>query len=317
MTSAAKSPDFFSMPLPTSYRTKRETEALLAFSSASTVCLSFFTKGCPSSVTSLRNFCTLPSTIFATMSAGFPDRSEEHTSELQSHRDLHSFPTRRSSDLLVVLHERLPEQRYFPEELLHASFHHFRNDVRGFPRLGGLGRSDAALLFDQVCRNIVLRQALGLGSGDVHGKIASELLVAAADVDQHADLPVVDVLRQPSLGLDPREAADRHVLADLAHERSARLLDRGTAERQRRERRHVRGVPACDPLGERVRELDEILALADEVGLAVDLHDSARAPVLRDVDRHNTFRRRAARGLRRLVAQPDAEGVVAIHVAKD
>src|SRR3712207_1496656 len=27
-------------------------------------------------------------------------RSEEHTSELQSRRDLHSFPTRRSSDLL-------------------------------------------------------------------------------------------------------------------------------------------------------------------------------------------------------------------------
>src|SRR5262252_2841720 len=31
----------------------------------------------------------------------FP-RSEEHTSELQSHSDLHSFPTRRSSDLLPV-----------------------------------------------------------------------------------------------------------------------------------------------------------------------------------------------------------------------
>src|ERR671927_443520 len=29
----------------------------------------------------------------------FAGRSEEHTSELQSHRDLHSFPTRRSSDL--------------------------------------------------------------------------------------------------------------------------------------------------------------------------------------------------------------------------
>src|SRR5262252_9247025 len=29
-------------------------------------------------------------------------RSEEHTSELQSHRDLHSFPTRRSSDLLAL-----------------------------------------------------------------------------------------------------------------------------------------------------------------------------------------------------------------------
>src|SRR5476649_2735730 len=31
----------------------------------------------------------------------FVRRSEEHTSELQSHRDLHSFPTRRSSDLEV------------------------------------------------------------------------------------------------------------------------------------------------------------------------------------------------------------------------
>src|SRR5579875_1886954 len=30
----------------------------------------------------------------------FCRRSEEHTSELQSHSDLHSFPTRRSSDLL-------------------------------------------------------------------------------------------------------------------------------------------------------------------------------------------------------------------------
>src|SRR5476649_1657708 len=31
--------------------------------------------------------------------AMYVQRSEEHTSELQSHRDLHSFPTRRSSDL--------------------------------------------------------------------------------------------------------------------------------------------------------------------------------------------------------------------------
>src|SRR5476649_2960372 len=33
------------------------------------------------------------------MSGVVDARSEEHTSELQSHRDLHSFPTRRSSDL--------------------------------------------------------------------------------------------------------------------------------------------------------------------------------------------------------------------------
>src|SRR5882672_4899880 len=32
-------------------------------------------------------------------------RSEEHTSELQSHSDLHSFPTRRSSDLMLGVQE--------------------------------------------------------------------------------------------------------------------------------------------------------------------------------------------------------------------
>src|SRR5882672_4017101 len=37
--------------------------------------------------------------INAGNSSGSPTRSEEHTSELQSHSDLHSFPTRRSSDL--------------------------------------------------------------------------------------------------------------------------------------------------------------------------------------------------------------------------
>src|SRR5882672_8236358 len=35
-------------------------------------------------------------------------RSEEHTSELQSHSDLHSFPTRRSSDLLASSREFSP-----------------------------------------------------------------------------------------------------------------------------------------------------------------------------------------------------------------
>src|SRR5579875_3631547 len=42
-------------------------------------------------------------------------RSEEHTSELQSHRDLHSFPTRRSSDLALQI--QLP-----PSPLLHSSY---------------------------------------------------------------------------------------------------------------------------------------------------------------------------------------------------
>src|SRR5215211_5869057 len=36
-------------------------------------------------------------------------RSEEHTSELQSHSDLHSFPTRRSSDLEPLGHVELAD----------------------------------------------------------------------------------------------------------------------------------------------------------------------------------------------------------------
>src|SRR3712207_4159930 len=35
---------------------------------------------------------------------GNPERSEEHTSELQSRRDLHAVPTRRSSDLIFKSH---------------------------------------------------------------------------------------------------------------------------------------------------------------------------------------------------------------------
>src|ERR1035437_6373225 len=41
----------------------------------------------------------LPHHVDDATAGGGAHRSEEHTSELQPHRDLHSFPTRRSSDL--------------------------------------------------------------------------------------------------------------------------------------------------------------------------------------------------------------------------
>src|SRR5882672_741481 len=52
--------------------------------------------------------CLVWSSISTVVFFAFPEtieffdakRSEEHTSELQSHSDLHSFPTRRSSDLI-------------------------------------------------------------------------------------------------------------------------------------------------------------------------------------------------------------------------
>src|SRR6202022_3850151 len=52
-----------------------------------------------------RSYCTTPrshrppSDREARTGCPAKPRSAEHTSELQSHRDLHSFPTRRSSDL--------------------------------------------------------------------------------------------------------------------------------------------------------------------------------------------------------------------------
>src|SRR5882672_153309 len=49
-------------------------------------------------------------------------RSEEHTSELQSHSDLHSFPTRRSSDLFL----------------------HFQDEIGRAPYLGGIGHDCGA-----------------------------------------------------------------------------------------------------------------------------------------------------------------------------
>src|SRR5215211_4103890 len=56
-------------------------------------------------------------------------RSEEHTSELQSHRDLHSFPTRRSSDLLRRL-PRVPEAvAYIPAAVWAAGTSHDRAGV--------------------------------------------------------------------------------------------------------------------------------------------------------------------------------------------
>src|SRR4030095_3409083 len=50
-----------------------------------------------------------PDSIEMTAADSVVRRSEEHTSELQSHRDLHSFPTRRSSDLPSIV----PPWRFF------------------------------------------------------------------------------------------------------------------------------------------------------------------------------------------------------------
>src|SRR5215211_147206 len=70
-----------------------------------------------------------------------PRRSEEHTSELQSHSDLHSFPTRRSSDLLetLVADDRLDLEHLGAGHLrlLACALHHA---LLASPRPTGAGR---------------------------------------------------------------------------------------------------------------------------------------------------------------------------------
>ena len=56
------------MPSPTTYRVKPFTVVAFSLSICSTVCLSFLTNAWLSSETSLRNFCTEPSTRRATIS---------------------------------------------------------------------------------------------------------------------------------------------------------------------------------------------------------------------------------------------------------
>ena len=112
--------------------------------------------------------------------------------------------------------------------------------------LAGLGRSSAAsrprsgarLRPAPPARRCVERARLG--GRDVHRQVLAEVGVAAGHVDQHADLgAAVHVAGDRALGFHALEAADRHVLADLAHQRGTRRLDRAFAERQRRQRGDV------------------------------------------------------------------------------
>src|SRR5260221_443720 len=62
------------------------------------------------------------------------ERSEEHTSELQSHSDLHSSPTRRSSDLFPSVKERAQRcSRPTPSLLSSRLLRSERSDAVGPP----------------------------------------------------------------------------------------------------------------------------------------------------------------------------------------
>src|SRR5262249_47527052 len=66
-------------------------------------------------------------------------------------------------------------------------------------------------------------------------------------------------------------------------------------------------------LGDRLREIQEIVVLRYEVGLAVHLDDRPGAAVTRHADRNDAFGRGAARRLRSLVAQANAQELLGLR----
>src|SRR5690242_10888373 len=110
-------------------------------------------------------------------SLGIPARSEEHTSELQSHvnlvcrlllesaaahRALHSFPTRRSSDLARALRRRCAQRRAHARR--HSEREHGRVDARDARRGTRRPRSDYRGSCD-------LRRSIGRGIAGHPGEI--------------------------------------------------------------------------------------------------------------------------------------------------
>src|SRR5882672_8694138 len=91
-------------------------------------------------------------------------RSEEHTSELQSHSDLHSFPTRRSSDLqpgsVAALHHVHAAQLALGDVLAGAA-----ERVDGIREVEGDARGSG----DREVRRHVAQRLLG---GDAHDRLA-------------------------------------------------------------------------------------------------------------------------------------------------
>src|SRR5471032_1243558 len=71
----------------------------LSLHDALPICIRMIVTGSNLHLLRVEALTSSPPTFGAFSTLKIDGRSEEHTSELQSHQDLHSFPTRRSSDL--------------------------------------------------------------------------------------------------------------------------------------------------------------------------------------------------------------------------
>jgi len=151
----------------------------------------------------------------------------------------------------------------------------------------------------------------------VHRQILGQGFVAADHVDQHADLgAAVDVAGRGTLGFSANEAADGHVLADLADEGLADLFNGLAVDLEGGQGFDVGRVLGGDEFGNVLDEGQEVVVLGDEVGLAVDFDHRAQLGVGGDVDADDAFGGHAGGSLGGLVAQLDAQDFFGLgHVA--
>src|SRR5689334_18721215 len=146
---------------------------------------------------------------------------------------LRTFLAERVADLLAgIVDPLLLEQDVGAEETLvqHALDDLFAGLLRLRLHLVG-ARVDLTFLRDGFLGNVVAPHPVRLHRGDVHGELARQIVGAAAQLQQHADLVprwmrVRSDLR-PVHGLEAGRTRDDDVLAELAGELRTLLLDLG------------------------------------------------------------------------------------------
>ena len=143
-----------------------------------------------------------------------------------------------------------------------------------------------------------------------------EFGIAADHVDDDADLGAVDVGVELALGFNAREAAERHVFADLANEALADFFKRGIADLAGGEGFDVGRVLFGNGADGVSSHLQEFRVLGNEVRFGVDSETGAERAIVGQVVSDDAFGSDAGGGLRGLVAELDAKDFLSLgHVA--
>src|SRR6266508_6274360 len=206
---------------------------------------------------------------------------------------------------LRLADERLLDENVRLVEAVQAAFDDLGDGLLGLPFVAGELLEHGSRLVHHVGGDIVARDVLGRCRRDMERDVVRDLpglrvgRVDPADLDEHADVPAialhvlvaVDDAVSALVAGDPTEL---DVLADLGAELLDGLADRLSVERLTLE---VGVVVLGHELRERGDGVAELVALGDEVGLAVELDDSTGRSF--DYDVHRAVLRRAPGALGR------------------